>query len=164
MQKSLNNFFRDGNFPLPYANYKPNKEILISSIDDLFNLQNKKLYNGLTEMERNTDKYIVLGIDKNHKFDAIEIKNLFAKNGIHMFGEQIYDTYIENGKKGKFVFNIRKDLTDNCYNTKMKKIQDILFKKQGIIFNIDNRKSNYFKKRRKDISPIIPQNKESQNF
>jgi len=162
--EELKQFFRDGNFPLPYANYKPNKEILISSIDDLFNLQNKKLYNGLTEMERNTDKYIVLGIDKNHKFDAIEIKNLFAKNGIHMFGEQIYDTYIENGKKGKFVFNIRKDLTDNSYNAKMKKIQDILYKKQGIIFNIDNRKSNYFKKRRKDISPIIPQNKESQNF
>ncbi len=42
----------------------------------------------------------------------------------------------------------------------MKKIQDILFKKQGITFNIDNRKMNYNKKRRNDISPYIPTKKE----
>ena len=162
--EELKQFFRDGNFPLPYANYKPIKEMTISSIDDIYNSHNKKLYNGLTEMERNTDKYFVLGISKNNKFDAVEVKNLFAKNGIHMFGEQIYDTYIENGQKGKFSFNIRKDLTDDSYNEKMKKIQDILFKKQGIIFNINNRKMNFNKKRRKDILPTIPKNKDDNIF
>ena len=124
------------------------------------NSNNKKLYYGLTEMERNTDKFIVMGISKNNKFDPREIKNLFAKNGIHMFGEQTYSSYIENGKKGKFVFNIRRDVKDQEYPEKMKKIQDILFKKQGITFNIDNRKMNYNKKRRNDISPYIPTKKE----
>jgi uncharacterized circularly permuted ATP-grasp superfamily protein len=72
-----------------------------------------------------------------------------------MFGDQTYNSYIENGKKGKFVFSIRKDLNDKNYNQKMEKIQNILLKKQGITFNIDNRKMNYNKKVRKDISPII---------
>ena len=114
-------------------------------------------------MERNTDKYIVLGIDKNHKFDAIEIKNLFAKNGIHMFGEQTYTSYIENGKKGKFIFNIRKDLNDQNFNEKFEKIKNIISKKQGIEFNIDNRKITYNKKRRKDIVPTDVQKKEEDN-
>ena len=153
--EELKQFFRDGNFPLPFANYKPHKELKISSIDDIYNSKNRKLYYGLTEMERNTDKFIVLGISKNNKFDAREVKNIFSKNGIHMFGEQTYDSYIENGKKGKFVFNIRKDLKDQNHKEKMKKIQDILYKKQGIVFNIDNRRLNFNKKRRKDISPII---------
>ena len=158
--EELKQFLRDGNFPLPYANYKPHKEITINSIDDIYNSKNKKLYYGLTEMERNTEKFIVLGISKNNKFDVREIKNLFAKNGIHMFGEQTYTSYIENGKKGKFVFNIRKDIKDKNYDEKMKRIQDILYKKQGIVFNIDNRKMNYNKKKRKDISPTIPNKKE----
>ena len=158
--EELKQFFRDGNFPLPYANYKPHKAVIISSIDDIYNSNNKKLYYGLTEMERNTDKFIVMGISKNNKFDPREIKNLFAKNGIHMFGEQTYSSFIENGKKGKFVFNIRRDVKDQEYPEKMKKIQDILFKKQGITFNIDNRKMNYNKKRRNDISPYIPTKKE----
>ena len=157
--EELKQFFRDGNFPLPYSNYKPHKEIILSSLDDIYNSKNKKLYQGLTEMERNIDKFIILGIDKNNKFDEFEIKNLFAKNGLHMFGEQTYGSYIENGKKGKFVFNIRKDLKDRNYNEKMKKIQNILYKKQGIKFNIDNRRMNYNKKRRKDISPIPFKNK-----
>ena len=157
--EELKQFFRDGNFPLPYSNYKPHKEIILSSLDDIYNSKNKKLYQGLTEMERNVDKFIILGIDKNNKFDEFEIKNLFAKNGLHMFGEQTYGSYIENGKKGKFVFNIRKDLKDRNYNKKMKKIQNILYKRQGIKFNIDNRRMNYNKKRRKDISPIPFKNK-----
>ena len=106
-------------------------------------------------MERNTEKFIVLGISKNNKFDVREIKNLFAKNGIHMFGEQTYTSYIENGKKGKFVFNIRKDIKDKNYDEKMKRIQDILYKKQGIVFNIDNRKINYNKRIRTDITPTL---------
>ena len=162
--EELKQFFRDGNFPLPYANYKPHKAILISSIDDIYNINNKKLYYGLTEMERNTDKYIVLGISKNNKFDSREIKKLFAKNGIHMFGEQTYTSYIENGKKGKFVFSIRRDVKDKDHDEKMKKIQDILFKKQGITFNIDNRKMNYKKIRRHDITPTNPKKKEEQVF
>ena len=153
--EELKQFLRDGNFPLPYSNYKPVKNIKISSIDDVTNSKNKKLYNGVSEKERNTEKFIVLGIANNNKFDAREIKNLFANNGIHMFGDQTYNSYIENGKKGKFVFSIRKDLNDKNYNQKMEKIQNILLKKQGITFNIDNRKMNYNKKVRKDISPII---------
>ena len=159
--EELKQFFRDGNFPLPYANYKPLKEIKISSIDDIYNSRNKKLYNGLTEKERNSDKYIVLGISNNLKFDPKEVKNIFAKNGIHMFGEQTYTSYIENGKKGKFIFNIRKDLNDKNYNEKLDKIKNILLKKQGIEFNIDNRRVIYNKKRRKDITPInIPKKEE----
>ena len=153
--EELKQFLRDGNFPLPYSNYKPVKNIKISSIDDVTNSKNKKLYNGVSEKERNTEKFIVLGIANNNKFDAREVKNLFANNGIHMFGDQTYNSYIENGKKGKFVFSIRKDLNDKNYNQKMEKIQNILLKKQGITFNIDNRKMNYNKKVRKDISPII---------
>ena len=160
--EELKQFFRDGNFPLPYANYKPIKEIKISSIDDMYNTMNKKLYHGLTEKERNSDKYIVLGITNNLKFDPIEVKNLFAKNGIHMFGEQTYSSYIENGKKGKFIFNIRKDLKDPNYNEKLEKIKNILSKKQGIEFNIDNRKIMYNKKRRKDITPIKIHKKEEE--
>ena len=160
--EELKQFFRDGNFPLPYANYKPLKEIKISSIDDIYNSRNKKLYNGLTEKERNSDKYIVLGITNNLKFDPIEVKNIFAKNGIHMFGEQTYSSYIENGKKGKFIFNIRKDLKDPNYNEKLEKIKNILSKKQGIEFNIDNRKIIYNKKIRKDITPTKIQKKEKE--
>ena len=160
--EELKQFFRDGNFPLPYANYKPLKEIKISSFDDMYNSINKKLYKGLTEKERNSDKYIVLGITNNLKFDPVEVKNLFAKNGIHMFGEQTYGSYIENGKKGKFIFNIRKDLKDKNYNEKLEKIKNILSKKQGIEFNIDNRKITYNKKRRKDITPINIQKKEEE--
>ena len=78
-----------------------------------------------------------------------------------MFGEQTYTSYIENGKKGKFIFNIRKDLNDKNYNEKLDKIKNILLKKQGIEFNIDNRKVIYNKKRRKDITPInIPKKEE----
>ena len=161
--EELKQFFRDGNFPLPYANYKPLKEVKISSIDEMFNSQNKKLYNGLTEKERNSDKYIVLGISNNLKFDPKEVKNLFAKNGIHMFGEQTYTSYIENGKKGKFIFNIRKDLNDQNFNEKFEKIKNIISKKQGIEFNIDNRKITYNKKRRKDIVPTDVQKKEEDN-
>jgi len=156
--------FRDGNFPLPYANYKPHKELIISSIDNIYNSKNKKLYYGLTEMERNTDKYIVLGISKNSKFDAREIKKIFAKSGIHMFGEQTYTSYIENGQKGKFVFNIRRDVKDLDHNEKMKKIQDVLFKKQGITINLDNRKMNYNKKKRNDITPTIPNKRDDEFF
>ena len=148
-------FNRDGNFPLKYANYRPQKEIKIKSLDDEYNAKNKRLYYGVTEMERNTDKYVVLYISKNDKFDSMEIKNLFSKNGIHMFGEQTFNSYIENGKKGKFVFNIRKDLKDRDYNAKLKKVQNILMKKQGIVFNIDNRKINYNKKIRNDIKPTL---------
>ena len=148
-------FNRDGNFPLKYANYKPQKEIKIKSLDDEYNAKNKRLYYGITEMERNTDKYVVYDISKNDKFDSMEIKNLFSKNGIHMFGEQTFSSYIENGKKGKFVFNIRKDLKDRDYNAKLKKVQNILMKKQGIVFNIDNRKINYNKKIRNDIKPTL---------
>ena len=162
--EELKAFFRDGNFPLPYANYKPHKELIISSIDNIYNSKNKKLYYGLTEMERNTDKYIVLGISKNSKFDAREIKKIFAKSGIHMFGEQTYTSYIENGQKGKFVFNIRRDVKDLDHNEKMKKIQDVLFKKQGITINLDNRKMNYNKKKRNDITPTIPNKRDDEFF
>ena len=148
-------FNRDGNFPLQYANYKPKKEFKLKSLDDEYNAKNRRLYYGLTEMERNTDKYVVLDISKNDKFDSLEIKNLFSKNGIHMFGEQTFNSYIENGKKGKFVFNIRKDLKDKDYNAKLKKVQNILMKKQGIVFNLDNRKINYNKKIRNDITPTF---------
>jgi len=148
-------FNRDGNYPAQYANYKPQKEIKIKSLDDEYNARNKRLYYGLSEMERNTDKYVVLDITKNDKFDSREIKKLFVKNGIHMFGEQTFSSYIENGKKGKFVFNIRKDLKDKDYNEKLKKVQNILMKKQGIVFNIDNRKINYNKRIRTDITPTL---------
>ena len=148
-------FNREGNFPPKYSNYKPLKEIKMKSIDDEYNAKNKRLYYGITEMERDTDKFVILGIAKNDKFDSLEIKNLFSKNGIHMFGEQTFNSYIENGKKGKFVFNIRKDLKDKNYNEKFKKIQNILMKKQGIVFNIDNRRKNYNKKIRTDISPTL---------
>ncbi len=148
-------FQRNGAFPLEYANYKPQKEIIIKSLDNEYNARNKRLYNGLSEMERNTDKFVVLDISKNDKFDPREIKNLFGKNGIHMFGEQTFNSYIENGKKGKFVFNIRKDVNDKDYNTKLKKIQSYLMKKQGIVFDIDNRKANYKKKVSKDIRPTF---------
>lgn len=148
-------FNRDGNFPLKYANFKPKKEFKIKSIDDEYNARNRRLYYGLTELERNTDKYVVLDISKNDKFDSMEIKNLFSKNGIHMFGEQTFSSYIENGKKGKFVFNIRKDLKDKDYNAKFKKVQNILMKKQGIVFNLDNRRINYNKKVRTDITPTL---------
>ena len=127
----------------------------MKSIDDEYNAKIRRLYYGITEMERNTDKYVVLDISRNDKFDSLEIKNLFSKNGIHMFGEQTFNSYIENGKKGKFVFNIRKDLKDKDYNTKLKKVQNILMKKQGIVFNIDNRKINYNKKIRNDIVPTF---------
>ena len=50
-------------------------------------------------MGRNTDKYVELDISKNEKFDSMEIKNLFSKNGIHMFGEQTFNSYIENNRK-----------------------------------------------------------------
>ena len=160
--EELKQFFRDGNFPLPYANYKPLKEIKIGSIDNIYNSQIKKLYNGLTEMERNTDKFIVLGISNNNKFDAKEVKNLFAKNGIHMFGDQTFTSYIENGQKGKFIFNIRKDLTDKNYQEKLNNIKNILLKKQGIEFKIDNRKIIYNKKKRKDISPVNIRKKEEE--
>ena len=148
-------FNRDGNFPLQYSNYKPKKEFKLKSLDDEYNAKNRRLYYGLTEMERNTDKFVVLDISKNDKFDSLEIKNLFSKNGIHMFGEQTFNSYIENGKKGKFVFNIRKDLKDKDYNAKLKKVQNILMKKQGIVFNLDNRKINYNKKIRNDITPTF---------
>ena len=71
-------FNRDGNFPLKYANYRPQKEIKIKSLDDGYYAKNKRLYYGITEMERNADKYVVLDISKNDKFDSMEIKNLFS--------------------------------------------------------------------------------------
>ena len=148
-------FQKNGAFPLEYSNYKPQKEIIMKSLDNEFNARNKRLYNGLSEMERNTDKFVVLDISKNDKFDPREIKNLFGKNGIHMFGEHTFNSYIENGKKGKFVFNIRKDVNDKDYNTKIKKIQNYLMKKQGIVFNVDNRKANYKIKLGKDIGPTV---------
>ena len=156
-------FNRDGNYPLQYANYKTQKEFKIKSLDDEYNAKNRRLYNGLSEMERNTDKYIVLGISKNDKFDSREIKKIFLKNGIHMFGEQTFSSYIENGKKGKFVFNIRKDLKDKDYNEKFKKVQNYLMKKQGIVFDIDNRRINYNKKKT-DIAPTFTLNKEKKTF
>ena len=105
----------------------------MKSIDDEYNAKNRRLYYGITEMERNTDKYVVLDISRNDKFDSLEIKNLFSKNGIHMFGEQTFNSYIENGKKGKFVFNIRKDLNDKDYNNKLNKIQNYLKKNKELI-------------------------------
>ena len=148
-------FHRNGAFELEYANYKPKKEIVMKSLDSEYNARNKRLYNGLTEMERSTDKIVVLDISRNDKFDPGEIKNLFGKNGIHMFGQQTFNSYIENGKKGKFVFNIRKDVNDKDYNTKLKRIQNYLMKKQGIEFNVDNRKKNYNKKVVNDIGPTL---------
>ena len=148
-------FNRDGNFPPKYANFKIMKEIKIKSIDDLYNAKNKRLYTELSDLDRNTDKYVILDISNNDKFDSLEIKNLFAKNGIHMFGDLTFNSYIENGKKGKFVFNIRKDLKDKDFNNKFKKVQNILMKKQGIVFNIDKRKINYNKKIRNDITPTL---------
>ena len=47
----------------------------------------------------NADKIVVLDISRNDKFDPGEIKNLFSKNGIHMFGQKTFNSYIENGKK-----------------------------------------------------------------
>ena len=148
-------FNREGNFPPKYANFKPTKEIKIKSLDDIYNSKNKRLYKGLSDLDRNTDKYEILDITNNDKFDSLEIKNMFSKNGIHMFGALTFSSYIENGKKGKFVFNIRKDLKDKDFNNKLKKVQNILMKKQGIIFNIDNRKLNYNKKIRTDITPTL---------
>jgi hypothetical protein len=66
-----------------------------------------------------------------------------------------FNSYIENGKRGKFVFNIKKDLRDKDYNQKLKKVQNILMKKQGVVFNLDNRKLNYNKKIRTDITPAL---------
>ena len=152
--EELRKFQRNGAYPLKYANYKPKKEILIKSIDDVYSAWNKRMYHGLTEKERNTDKFVVLDISKNDKFDSREIKKIFGRNGIHMFGEQTFASYIENGKKGKFVFNIRKDLNDKDYNNKLNKIQNYLKKKQGIDLNIDNRKVNYYKKKGNDIAPV----------
>ena len=148
-------FHRNGVFQLEYANYKPKKEIIMKSLDSEYNARNKRLYNGLTEMERDTDKIVVLDISRNDKFDPGEIKNLFSKNGIHMFGQQTFNSYIENGKKGKFVFNIRKDVNDKDYNSKLKRIQNYLMRKQGIVFNVDNRKANYNKKVGNDIGPTF---------
>ena len=71
-----------------------------------------------------------------------------------MFGDQTFTSYIENGQKGKFIFSIRKDLTDKNYEEKLNNIKNILLKKQGIEFKIDNRKIIYNKKKRKDISPV----------
>jgi hypothetical protein len=148
-------FHRNGAFRPQYANYKPKKEIYLKSIDDIYNANNKRLYYGLSERERNTDKFVVLDISKNDKFDSKEIKNLFGRNGMHLFGEQTFVSYIENGKRGKFVFNIRKDLKDKDYNNKISKIQNYLKKKQGIELNIDNRKANHHKKKGNDIQPIL---------
>ena len=127
----------------------------MKSIDDLYTANNKRLYKDLSELERQTDKFVILDVARNDKFDSREIKNLFFKNGIHMFGEQTFNSYIEDGKRGKFVFNIRKDLRDKDYNQKLKKVQNILMKKQGIVFNLDNRKLNYNKKIRTDITPSL---------
>ena len=148
-------FHSNGVFQLEYANYKPKKEIIMKSLDNEYNARNKRLYIGLTEMERDTDKIVVLDISRNDKFDPWEIKNLFSKNGIHMFGQKTFNSYIENGKKGKFVFNIRKDANDKDYNSKLKRIQNYLMRKQGIVFNVDNRKSNYNKKVGNDIGPTF---------
>ena len=68
-----------------------------------------------------------------------------------MYGDQTFNSYIENGKKGKFVFNIRKDLKDKNYVEKLKKVQNILMQKQGIDFD---RGINYNKKKT-DIKPLI---------
>ena len=148
-------FHRNGAFRPQYVNYKPKKEIILKSIDDIYTANNKRLYYGLSERERKIDKFVVLDISKNDKFDSKEIKNLFGRNGIHMFGEQTFLSYIENGKRGKFVFNIRKDLKDKDYNNKINKIQNYLKKKQGIELNIDNRKAIHHKKKGNDIQPIF---------
>ena len=148
-------FCRDGNFPLQYANFKPQKEFKMKSIDELYTANNKRLYKDLSELERQTDKFVILDVARNDKFDSREIKNLFFKNGIHMFGEQTFNSYIQDGKRGKFVFNIRKDLRDKDYNQKLKKVQNILMKKQGVVFKLDNRKLNYNKKIRTDITPTL---------
>ena len=147
-------FYRNGSFINQYSNFKPEKELKIKSFDDEFTENNKKLYSGISETERNTDKFVILDIN-NHKFDEKEIKNLFLKNGMHVYGEKIFSNYIDNGKKGKFVFNIRKDLNDKDYNRKLKVVQKILMKKQGLVFNLDDRKSIYNKRMRSDISPTI---------
>jgi hypothetical protein len=148
-------FCRDGNFPLQYANFKPQKEFKMKSIDELYTANNKRLYKDLSELERQTDKFVILDVARNDKFDSREIKNLFFKNGIHMFGEQTFNSYIQDGKRGKFVFNIRKDLRDKDYNQKLKKVQNILMKKQGVVFKLDNRKLKYNKKIRTDITPSL---------
>ena len=51
-----------------------------------------------------------------------------------MFGDQTYNSYIENGKKGKFVFSIRKDLNDKKEESK-KKLEKIEKNKGGIKLN-----------------------------
>ena len=47
-------FQRDGAFPPKYSNYKPKKEVLVKSLDDVYTARNKKLYQGLSELKRNT--------------------------------------------------------------------------------------------------------------
>ena len=161
LQKAANiheyaKIFREGSFPPKYSDYKPKTEVKLKSIDNEYNEKNNKLYKGISEKERNIDKYSIFNISNNDKFDPKELKNIFLKNGIHIFGEEIHYNVLENGKQGKYTFNIRKDINDKNFEQKLKKIQNTINKRQGVVLNVDKTKKIFNRTKREDISPTYP--------
>ena len=146
---------RDGAFPPKYANYYHDKKPPTKSIDEIYLKQTKKLYEGLNENQRNEKKYKIVNINNCIYFDPREFKRIFIRNGLHIYDERIDNSYAEKNEKGLYTFKIRKDLNDNEYDNKMKKIQRLILKEQGVKFNEYQPRNNFYKKKRDDISPII---------
>ena len=157
-RKIMNN---KGFFPSKFSDYKHEKkdDELNKSMDNLMIKKHEK-YIGITENERETDNFEINNINFNSKFNMNDIKKEFRNNGFHIYGDKINNEFFNGKEKGQAKFCIRKDINDKDYEKKIKNVEEILEKQQGIKIskikekehdkidkkNINNR-SNWMKKK-----------------
>ena len=89
-------------------------------------------YIGITENEREEDNFEINNINQTSKFNMNEVKKEFRNNGFHIYGDKVNIEFFNGKERGQAKFSIRKDINDKDYDFKIKKVESILEKQQGI--------------------------------
>ena len=131
-RKLLNN---KGSFPSKYSDYKSirnNKENDLNKSMDTLMVKKHEKYIGITENEREEDNFEINNINQTSKFNMNEVKKEFRNNGFHIYGDKVNIEFFNGKERGQAKFSIRKDINDKDYDFKIKKVESILEKQQGI--------------------------------
>ena len=172
--KERNLYFNKGSFPSKFSDYKHDKkdDDLNKSMDNLMVKRHEK-YIGITEKQRESDNFEINNINFNSGFNMNDIKKEFRNNGFHIYGDKINCEFFNGKERGQAKFSIRKDVNDKDYEKKIKKVEEILEKKQGIkiskikesndkVVKLDknknvNNKTNWLKNKIKCMKSITPE-------
>ncbi len=141
-------------------------------MDNLMVKRHEK-YIGITENQRESDNFEINNINFNSGFNMNDIKKEFRNNGFHIYGDKINCEFFNGKERGQAKFSIRKDVNDKDYEKKIKKVEEILEKKQGIkiskikesndkVVKLDknknvNNKTNWLKNKIKCMKSITPE-------